>query len=264
MKGILLAGGTGTRMMPCTKVTNKHLLPVYDRPMIYHPLNTLIRAGMKDILVVSGPGHAGHFLNLLGSGKDFGVKLIYEIQDEAGGIAQALGLAEDFADEEDICVILGDNIFVDDFSGDIRSFRKGARIFLKAVPDAERFGVAEVKGDRVVGIEEKPKKPKSDLAVTGLYVYDNRVFSIIRNLKPSHRGELEITDVNNRYIGWGDMSYAVVESFWSDAGTFDSLLRASNKLKEIGGTHEYRNNETKRQSTPAHAGEAKSGNRQSI
>jgi glucose-1-phosphate thymidylyltransferase len=233
MKGILLAGGTGTRMMPCTKVTNKHLLPVYNKPMIYHPLNTLIQAGMKDILVVSGPGHAGHFLNLLGSGKDFGVKLTYEIQDDAGGIAQALSLAEDFADNGGVLVVLGDNIFVDDFTDDIKSFRKGARIFLKEVPNAKRFGVAELKGDSVIGIEEKPKKPKSNLAVTGLYIYDNRVFDIVRTLKRSERGELEITDVNNKYIEWGDMTYALVNSFWSDAGTFDSLLRAGNKLKEL-------------------------------
>jgi glucose-1-phosphate thymidylyltransferase len=233
MKGVLLAGGSGSRMLPCTKVTNKHLLPVYKKPMIYYPLETLIKAGIKDILVVSGPGHAGHFLNLLGSGKEFGVRLTYEIQDEAGGIAQALSLAEDFADNESVMVVLGDNIFVDCFSEEVNDFKKGAKIFLKEVRDAERFGVAELKEDKVIGIEEKPKKPKTDYAVTGLYLYDNRVFDVIKTLKPSGRGELEITDVNNHYIASGDMGYAKVQGFWSDAGTFESLLRASNRLQEL-------------------------------
>jgi len=232
MKGVILAGGTGSRMMPCTKVTNKHLLPVYDKPMIFYPLQTMIDGGIKDILIVSGPGHAGHFLNLLGSGKDFGVKLTFEIQDKAGGIAQALGLAESFADEGPVIVILGDNIFEDSIKKDVQNFKGGAKIFLKEVHDPERFGVAELKGDKVMSIEEKPKKPKSNWAVTGLYIYDADVFKVIKTLKPSARGELEITDVNNYYVKKGKMEAAFLKGFWSDAGTFDSLLRASQLVKE--------------------------------
>ncbi|MDD1687141.1 sugar phosphate nucleotidyltransferase [Methanoregula sp.] len=227
MRGIILAGGTGSRLFPLTKVTNKHLLPVYDKPMIYYPLQTLVNAGITDIMIVSGRGHAGHFLELLGSGADFGVRLTYEIQEKAGGIAQALGLAEKWADEDAVAVILGDNIFQDDVKNDVASFKEGAKIFLKTVPDAERFGVAELEGDRVLSIEEKPKQPKSNYAVTGLYLYDADVFSIIRTLKPSGRGELEITDVNNAYLKKGMMTYGILDGFWSDAGTFDSLLRAS-------------------------------------
>jgi len=227
MRGIILAGGTGSRLFPLTKVTNKHLLPVYDKPMIYYPLQTLMNAGITDIMIVSGRGHAGHFLELLGSGAEFGVNLTYEIQEKAGGIAQALGLAEKWADDDSVAVILGDNIFQDDVKDDVASFREGAKIFLKPVPDAERFGVAELDGDRVISIEEKPKRPKSDFAVTGLYLYDADVFSIISTLKPSGRGELEITDVNNAYLKKGMMRYAILNGFWSDAGTFDSLLRAS-------------------------------------
>ena len=207
MKGIILAGGTGSRLYPLTKVTNKHLLPVYDKPMIYYPLQTLLSAGIKDIMIVSGRGHAGHFLELLGSGADFDARFTYEIQDEAGGIAQALALAEDFADDDDVAVILGDNIFQDNVKDAVHSFTSGAHIFLKQVQDAERFGVAEVDNNRehVLGIEEKPKVPKSDYAVTGLYIYDNGVFDVIKTLKPSGRGELEITDVNNEYIRQGAM-----------------------------------------------------------
>jgi len=228
MKGIILAGGTGSRLYPLTKVTNKHLLPVYDKPMIYYPLQTLIDAGIDDIMIVSGKGHAGHFLELLGSGAEFGVRLTYEIQDEAGGIAQALALAGDFADDDNVTVILGDNIFQDSVKDALQLFEIGAHIFLKKVPDAGRFGVAEVdeRSRQVLGIEEKPDVPKSDYAVTGLYVYDSSVFEIIRTLKPSGRGELEITDVNNEYIRQGSMKYSVVDGHWSDAGTFDSLLRA--------------------------------------
>jgi len=227
MRGIILAGGTGSRLFPLTKVTNKHLLPVYDKPMVYYPLQTLVNAGITDIMIVSGRGHAGHFLELLGSGAEFGVNLTYEIQEKAGGIAQALGLAERWADDEAVAVILGDNIFQDDVKNDVASFRTGAKIFLKEVPDAERFGVAELGTDRVLSIEEKPKKPKSNYAVTGLYLYDADVFSIIRTIKPSGRGELEITDVNNAYLKKGMMQYAILKGFWSDAGTFDSLIRAS-------------------------------------
>jgi glucose-1-phosphate thymidylyltransferase len=231
MKGIILAGGTGLRLYPLTKVTNKHLLPVYNRPMIYYPLQTLISTGMDDILIVSGRGHAGHFLELLGSGAEFGVRLTYEIQEEAGGIAQALSLTEDFADDEPVAVILGDNIFQDNVCSAMESFNSGARIFLKEVPDANRFGVAEIKGDRIISIEEKPVVPKSNLAVTGLYIYDPRVFDIIHTLKPSGRGELEITDVNNEYIRMGEMSYSVLKGYWSDAGTFESLFRASEMVR---------------------------------
>ncbi len=238
MKGIILAGGTGSRLYPLTKVTNKHLLPVYDKPMIYYPLATLIDAGLDDILIVSGRGHAGHFLELLGSGSEWGVRITYEIQDEAGGIAQALGLAEGFADEGEVAVILGDNIFQDSISEDVSGFKGGSKIFLKEVPDAQRFGVAELDGDRVIGIEEKPDVPKSDYAVTGLYIYNKGVFEIIKTLKPSGRGELEITDVNNEYIRQGAMGYSVLDGYWSDAGTFESLLRAGMIVKK----HREKNN----------------------
>jgi len=233
MKGVILAGGTGSRLYPLTKVTNKHLLPVYDKPMIYYPIRTLVNAGIKEIMIVSGKGHAGHFLELLGSGSELGVRLTYEIQDEAGGIAQALGLAEDFADNGPITMILGDNIFQDNIQESVKYFTSGARIFLKEVPDAHRFGVAEIGGDRIVSIEEKPIVPKSNLAVTGLYIYDSRVFKIIHNLKPSGRGELEITDVNNAYVKMGEMEYSVLNGFWSDAGTFESLFRASELVKNL-------------------------------
>lgn len=232
MKGIILAGGTGTRLHPNTKVTNKHLLPIYNKPMIYYPLEKLIQAGVESIMIVSGPGHAGHFLNLLGSGKEFGVKLSYEIQDEAGGIAQALGLCEDFADEEKVAVILGDNVFQDDISSAVKDFIRqpaGAKVFLKEVDDAKRFGVAEIDGDKIMGIEEKPQEPKSNLAVTGLYMYDKQVWNVIKTLKPSGRGELEITDVNNFYIKQGQMTFEKLNGWWTDAGTFPSWFRA-NKL----------------------------------
>lgn len=232
MKGIILAGGTGSRLYPLTKITNKHLLPVYDKPMIYYPLQTLMDAGLDEIMIVSGRGHAGDFLELLGSGAEFGVHLTYEIQEEAGGIAQALGLAEDFADDDDVAVILGDNIFQDNVLEAVQPFESGAHVFLKEVPDANRFGVAEIAGDHIVSIEEKPAKPKSNYAVTGLYLYDNDVFEIIYTLKPSGRGELEITDVNNEYIRQGAMSYSVLEGFWSDAGTFESLLRAGMMVQQ--------------------------------
>jgi glucose-1-phosphate thymidylyltransferase len=235
MKGIILAGGTGSRLYPLTKVTNKHLLPVYDKPMIYYPLQTLISAGITEIMIVSGRGHAGHFLELLGSGIEFGVSLTYEIQEKAGGIAEALGMARNWADDENIAVILGDNIFQDDIKQDVASFGNGAKIFLKEVPDARRFGVAELNGDRVISIEEKPSHPKSSFAVTGLYLYDPEVFSVIENLKPSGRGELEITDVNNAYLQKGCMHFSVLQGYWSDAGTFDSLLRAGMLVQQNSG-----------------------------
>jgi len=232
MKGIILAGGTGSRLYPLTKVTNKHLLPVYDKPMIYYPLDTLIRAGITEIMIVSGRGHAGHFLELLGSGIEFDVSLTYEIQEKSGGIAEALGLARVWADEENVAVILGDNIFQDTVKNDVASFEGGAKIFLKEVPDARRFGVAGIEKGRITSIEEKPDHPKSSYAVTGLYLYDPTVFAIIRTLKPSARGELEITDVNNAYLRQGTLHYAILEGYWSDAGTFDSLLRAGRLVQQ--------------------------------
>ncbi len=235
MKGIILAGGSGQRLHPLTKITNKHLLPVYNKPMIYYPIEKMVQAGIKDILIVSGKGHAGDFLNLLGSGKELGARFTYELQDEAGGIAQALSLAEDFSDNERIAVILGDNIIEDDLSEEIKDFEKGkfdAKIFLKEVEDPERFGVAELDGDKVIGIEEKPKNPKSNYAVVGLYLYTSEVFDVIKNLKPSARGEYEITDVNNHFIEKGKMGAGFIKGYWTDAGTFDSLLRASQLVKE--------------------------------
>lgn len=232
MKGIILAGGLGTRLFPCTKVTNKHLLPVFNKPMIYYPLLTMVNAGLKDIMIVTGGNYAGDFLRILGNGREFGLKDIsYTYQEGEGGIADALKLAENFAEGEKIFVMLGDNIVEDDIREDIKKFEKqkeGAGIFLKEVPDPERFGVAEIKNGKVLNIEEKPEKPKSNYAVCGLYLYDNRVFDIIKELKPSGRGELEITDVNNVYIRKNIMTYSMINGWWTDAGTFESLLKASN------------------------------------
>ena len=226
MRGIILAGGKGTRLLPLTKIINKHLLPVFNRAMIEYPLSTLIKTGIKDILIVSGRDHAGDFVEYLGSGKDFGANFEYKVQDEAGGIAQALLLAEDFADGKPIAVILGDNIFEDNFSGQIKNFRNGAKIFLKKVEDPQRFGVPELKGKLVAKILEKPSNPPSQYAVTGFYQYDDDVFKIIKKLKPSVRGEMEITDVNNVYIRRGKLKAEFVRGFWSDAGTFDSLAKS--------------------------------------
>jgi len=228
MKGVVLAGGTGSRLMPLTKVTNKHLLPVGRKPMIYHPVEKLTQAGTQEILIVTGVEHMGDVVSLLGSGKDFGVRFTYKVQDEAGGIAQALSLAENFAGGDRIAVILGDNIFEDSLAGEVSLYRDqpaGARVLLKEVPDPQRFGVAEVKDGKVIGIEEKPKKPKSDYAVTGVYFYDDKVFNIIRTLRPSGRGELEITDVNNAYLKRGELTYGLMKGWWSDAGTFESLAK---------------------------------------
>lgn len=234
MKGVILAGGTGSRLYPCTKVTNKHLLPVYDKPMVYYPLKTLIEAGIKDILIVSGTGHAGDFVNLLGSGKEFGIRLNYEIQDEAGGIAQALALAESFSDNESVIVILGDNIFEENIKKYVQNFDVGCKIFLKEVgiKAAKRFGVAVVENNKVVNVEEKPVDPKSNLAMTGLYLFDSNIFNVIKKLRPSARGELEITDAINFYVKNNMCTYNIINGYWSDAGTFDSLNRASNLVKE--------------------------------
>src|SRR5450631_2992332 len=236
MKGVVLAGGTGSRLFPLTKITNKHLLPIYEKPMVYYPIETLVDAGIRDILIVTGGKNAGDFLRLLANGKQFGLSHIdYTYQEGEGGIADALALAEHFADGQQICVVLGDNIIEGNILAAADRFRgqsAGAHILLKEVLDAERFGVAEISGDRIVGIEEKPKKPKSNLAVTGFYMYDSSVFDKIKTLVPSGRGELEITDVNNAYIREGTMTFSHLDGWWTDAGTFDSLLRAANLVKK--------------------------------
>lgn len=238
MKGVVLAGGTGSRLNPLTRVTNKHLLPVYDKPMVYYPIQTLVNAGIREILLVTGGKNAGEFLRLLGNGRDFGLKHInYTYQEGEGGIAEALSLAEHFADGDPVCVVLGDNIIENNVRHAVDNFtmqRQGARILLKEVQDAERFGVAEIRGDRVVAIQEKPANPRSNYAVIGIYLYDATVFQKIRRLKPSGRGELEITDVNNFYIEEGNLSYELLDGWWTDAGTFESLLRANNLVAETG------------------------------
>jgi glucose-1-phosphate thymidylyltransferase len=236
MKGVVLAGGTGSRLFPLTKITNKHLLPIYDKPMICYPIQMLVDAGIRDILIVTGGKNAGDFLRLLANGKQFGLTHIdYTYQEGEGGIADALDLAEHFADGRKICVVLGDNLIEGNIRNAVDDFRRqerGAKILLKEVPDAERFGVAEIAGDRIVGIEEKPRQPKSDYAVTGIYMYDASVFEKIKTLVPSARGELEITDVNNAYIREGTMTFAYLDGWWTDAGTFDSLLRAGNLVAQ--------------------------------
>jgi len=241
MKGIVLAGGLGSRLFPLTKITNKHLLPVYDKPMIYYPIQTLINAGIKDIMIVTGGNYAGHFLQLLGNGRDFGLKdLNYTYQQGEGGIADALSLVEHFADDEPVCVVLGDNIIEGNIrkaAEDYKNQGGGAKILLKKVHDPQRFGVPELDGDKVVRIEEKPKDPKSDYAVIGIYFFDPQVFDVIKTLKPSDRGELEITDVNNHYIDAGTMTWGELEGWWTDAGTFESLLYASNLVAKTGANN---------------------------
>ena len=236
VKGVVLAGGTGSRLFPLTKITNKHLLPIYDKPMIYYPIQTLVDAGIGEILVVTGGRNSGDFLRLLANGREFGLKhLDYTYQEGEAGIADALALAEHFADGQKICVVLGDNIIEGNVRQAVDDFKKqpsGAKILLKEVPDAERFGVAEIRDGRIVGIEEKPKAPKSNSAVIGIYMYDETVFEKVRVLVPSGRGELEITDVNNAYIREGSMTYALLDGWWTDAGTFESLLRAANLVAD--------------------------------
>lgn len=233
MRGIILSGGQGTRLRPLTKITSKQLLPVYNKPMIYYPLNTLIKAGIKEILIIVAPERAGDYSNLLGSGKEFGVKFTYEIQDEPRGLADALIIGENFIDNKNVALILGDNIFEDDFTAEIKKFKSGGKIFAKKISDPERFGVVEFdaqkKAKRIV---EKPKKFISDYAVTGLYLYDSRAVGLAKNLKPSKRGELEITDINNWYLDQGELEVAEVKGAWLDAGTFDSLLEAQILAKE--------------------------------
>lgn len=236
MKGIILAGGTGSRLYPLTKVTNKHLLPVGKYPMIYYPIFKLKKCGIEEILIVTGTEHIGDIVNLLGSGRDMGVRFTYKVQDEAGGIAQALGLAEHFVGNDRCVVILGDNIFWKDIAEYVKDFEKqekGAKILIKPVNNPHRFGVVELSGDRIVSIEEKPKNPKSNFIVTGIYMYDSDVFSIIKTLKPSARGELEITDVNNEYIKRGTMTYDILDGWWTDAGTFESLMRANELATDL-------------------------------
>jgi glucose-1-phosphate thymidylyltransferase len=238
LKGVVLAGGLGTRLRPLTAVTNKHLLPVYNQPMIYYPIQTLVNAGITDIMIVTGGSSAGDFLKLLGNGKAFGLKhLNYTYQEGEGGIAEALALVEHFAASDPVCVVLGDNIIEGNIRAAARSYRhqgRGAKIILKRVPDPQRFGVPELDGRSVVRIEEKPEQPKSDYAVIGIYMYDGDVYDIIRTLRPSGRGELEITDVNNAYIERGEMTWEELDGWWTDAGTFESLLFASNLVAETG------------------------------
>ncbi len=232
-KGIILSAGGGTRLMPCTKITSKQLLPVYNRPMIYYPINTLIKAGIKEILVIIAPASAGDYLNLLGSGKEFGVKFTYEIQDKPRGLAEAFIIGENFIDEDNVAMILGDNIFEDDFMEDIKNFKSGGKIFAKKVPDPERFGVVKFDENmKAVKIMEKPKEWLSDYASTGLYIFDKRVIEVAKGVKPSARGELEITDLQNWYLERGELEVALVDGEWIDAGTFDSLLKAQIVAKE--------------------------------
>jgi len=242
MKGVILAGGLGTRLLPMTKVTNKHLLPIYDKPMIYYPLQCLVNAGIKEIMLVTGGNSAGDFLQLLGNGREFGLKELHYTYQEGGntGIADALRLAEDFAEGEKIVVVLGDNIIEKNIRkavGDFFTQREGAKVLLKEVSDPQRFGVARIKDNRLVNIEEKPPHPQSNLAVIGIYLYDAEVFEVIKTLKPSERGELEITDVNNAYIEKGSMTYEVLQGWWTDAGTVESLYRAAQLVAQNGANH---------------------------
>lgn len=233
MKGIILAGGSGSRLAPLTQVTSKQLLPVYNAPMIYYPMKTLLNAGITDILFVVAPDHAGDFVNFLGSGRKFGAHFAFEVQDKPMGLAHGLSLAEDFVSGDSCCMILGDNIFTDDFKKDAKEFVSGAKIFVKKVPDAERFGVVAMdKEGHVLSIEEKPKKPKSNLAQVGMYMYDEHVFSLIKKLKPSHRGEYEITDLNNLYLKKGALTAKIMKGEWIDAGTFESLYKATGIIRD--------------------------------
>lgn len=233
MKGIVLAGGRATRLRPLTAITSKQLLPVYNKPMIYYPIETLIKAGIKDILIIIAPDYSGHFLNLLGDGKEFGVHFSYAVQKEPRGLADAFIIGADFIGNDDVTMILGDNIFEQDFSSEIKNFSKGAMIFAKQVDDPERFGVVEFDQNmKALSIEEKPSQPKSNYAVVGFYTYDNRIVEYAKNLKPSPRGEIEITDLNNIYLKNGEMKVNLFDTLWEDAGTFDSLLRVSNIMAE--------------------------------
>ncbi|MCL6443875.1 MAG: NTP transferase domain-containing protein [Alicyclobacillus sp.] len=236
MKGVVLAGGTGSRLYPLTKITNKHLLPVGRYPMIYHAIYKLLRADIREILIVTGREHMGDVVNLLGSGREFGAEFTYKVQDEAGGIAQALGLAKAFVGNDLVTVILADNVFSDDIGPYVRGFMdqsRGAKILIKEVPDPERYGVPVLKNGKIIAIEEKPNKPKSSYAVTGIYMYDSRVFDIVMTLKPSARGELEITDANNAYLRSNELTYDILQGWWTDAGTHASLARANELAKDL-------------------------------
>jgi len=233
MKGIILSGGHATRLRPLTKITSKQLLPVYDKPMIYYPINTLVSSGIKEILIIVAPEYSGHYLNLLGSGKQFGANFHFVVQEEPRGLADAFIIGEDFIDNDNVTMILGDNIFDRDFSSEIQSFKSGGMIFAKEVSDPERFGVVEFDRDqKVVSIQEKPKNPKSNFAIVGLYTYDSRVVEIAKKVKPSARGEIEITELHNAYLKMGELAVKTFEGFWEDAGTFDSLLKAGNYMAQ--------------------------------
>ena len=241
MKGIILAGGLGSRLDPLTRVTNKHLLPVYNKPMIYYPIECLVNAGIKDIMIVTGGNNAGDFLRLIGNGSEFGLKHTnYAYQEGEGGIADALRLSEYFAKQDLICVVLGDNIIENNILSEVEKFKKngkGAHLFLKEISEPQRFGVPEIKDSKIIKIEEKPKVPKSNYAITGIYMYDKRVFDIISTLKPSLRNELEITDVNNKFIELGEMTYSILDGWWSDAGTHSSLFNSSMLVKKTGANN---------------------------
>jgi glucose-1-phosphate thymidylyltransferase len=233
MKGIILAGGKATRLRPLTKITSKQLLPVYNKPMIYYPIQTLAKAGIKDILIIVAPEYSGQFLNLLGSGSEMGVKLSYEVQDQPRGLADAFIVGEKFIGQDSVTMILGDNIFDHDFTDNVASFKSGARIFAKKVPDPERSGVVEFdKNQKAISIVEKPEHPKSDYAIVGFYIYDNKVVEYAKSLKPSERGEIEIVDLHNKYLSKGELEVNIIEGMWEDAGTFDSLLRVNNIIAE--------------------------------
>jgi len=234
MKGIILSGGNATRLRPLTKITSKQLLPVYDKPMIYYPIQTLVSSGIKDILIIVAPGYSGHYLNLLGSGKQFGASFHFAVQEEPRGLADAFIIGEDFIDSDNVTMILGDNIFDRDFSNEIQSFKSGGMVFAKKVPDPERFGVVEFdKNMKVLSIEEKPEHPKSNYAIVGLYTYDSRVVEIAKDVVPSARGEIEITELHNAYLKMNELKVNIFDSYWADAGTFDSLLEAGNHMKEL-------------------------------
>lgn len=232
MKGVLICGGTGSRLRPLTEITNKSLLPVYDKPLILYPLQVLLYAGIKDIAVVTGTEHVDQIAQFLGSGSRFGCEFAFKVQEKPGGIAQALGLAAEFVDGDSVCAMLGDNVYFDDLSSVIKGFKKGGHAFLKEVDDPERFGVAEVQGEKVLSIEEKPKNPKSNYAVTGCYLYDSRCFDVIRDMKASPRGELEISDVSKWYMEQGELTATILKNEWIDAGTFESLFRASQLVRD--------------------------------
>lgn len=233
MKGVILAGGRATRLRPLTKIISKQLLPVYNKPMIYYPIQTLAKAGIKDILIIVSPEYSGQFLNLLGSGSELGVNLFYEVQDQPRGLADAFVVGEKFIGDDNVAMVLGDNIFDHDFTDNVKSFKSGARIFAKKVPDPERSGVVEFDENyKVISIVEKPEHPKSDYAIVGFYIYDNKVIEYAKNLKPSTRGEVEIVDLHNKYLSKGELEVNIIEGMWEDAGTFDSLLRVNNLIAE--------------------------------